>query len=205
MSSRRTALAFLATAAAIVANAQVQRPDDQIIEAFNAIVDVVAERQAELQGDICARYELVDKYIGPHFDFASASLNILRREHWPDDPIEQTRFAEAFYDSLVADYGDLLIHFNSETLQVSRLEANPSSNPLWINGLLRFNDGTTADVRFRVYYSGDRWGIIDVRADSLAYSKDFRAQFLEHIYEHGFDSLIAELERKAAKRRRCSV
>lgn len=191
-------------AASLAAHGQSLRPDDQIIGAFDAVVAAVAERMPEIERDVCVRFDLVDHYIGPQFDFRSASRLILGARQWPADEALQQRFIDAFYDSLVASYGELVIHFDHETLTFSRLSGEAESNPLWLDSVLRFTDGTTAKVRFQMYYDGSRWGIVDVRADSLAYSRDYRAQFWEHIYEHGFESLVTELEKMAAPRRRCS-
>lgn len=193
----------LAATAGFGAGGQEPGPGDQVIEAFDRVVAAVQENYSNLARDLCIRFELVDRYIGSQFDFVSASRKVLGSRHWPETETEQERFVDAFYDSLVAAYGELLIHFDSETFRFVPLDGELETGRFWLDAVLTFNDDTTADVKLQMYWNGDRWGIVDVRADTLIYSSDYRAQFWEHIYEHGFESLIDELEKKAAPRRQC--
>jgi ABC-type transporter MlaC component len=104
----------------------------------------------------------------------------------------------AFYEYLVATYGDLLLHFKPETLRVLPFDGDPAHSPARVHTIITLNDGTEVDVDF-VMIGGDRdWRVVDIEAEGVSYVRTYRSQFRVDIAADGLGSVIEWLEQKAA-------
>jgi phospholipid transport system substrate-binding protein len=186
----------------LLLGAQIPRPELQIERAFNNIVENVEIQRNLLEQDPCAAYGLVDKHLRDQFDWVFLGRYILR-EHWPTDSDQQTRFVEAFYDHLVEDYADLLIHFDSETLRVTRFDEDPPPESAYLQMQVTMNSGEKVPFALRMRVIDGGWRIIDVKPKTFSYVSDFHDNFRVEIFEVGLDGLIARLEEEAAQRRLC--
>ena len=62
--------------------------------------------------------ELVDKNMLPHFD-TTYSAQLVLAKHWRTaTPEQRKRFVEAFYQSLLQNYGDALLEFTPDRLKI---------------------------------------------------------------------------------------
>ncbi len=69
--------------------------------------------------------ELVDKNMLPHFDTAYAAQLVLAK-HWRTaTPEQRKRFVEAFYQSLLQNYGDALLEFTPDRLKILPFQGKP--------------------------------------------------------------------------------
>jgi phospholipid transport system substrate-binding protein len=120
-------------------------------------------------------------------------------EHWDSaSPADRDRFVTAFYEYLVATYGDLLLHFKPETLRVLPFDGDPAHSPARVHTIITLNDGTEVDVDF-VMIGGDRdWRVVDIEAEGVSYVRTYRSQFRVDIAADGLGSVIEWLEQKAA-------
>jgi ABC-type transporter MlaC component len=197
--------AMLVTTA--VGAAELPRPEPQIEQTFARIVDdvatVVGSTLTPEQLD-CAMFDLVDEHLRPQFDFHASSRRILDR-HWPESPEQQARFVEAFYDHLVARYGDLLIHFNEDTLRVVHLDENPEITNLWLETEWTLSNGDKVPAGLRMRYDNAEWRIVDVRPETFSYLEKFHDDFQIDVYDMGLEGLIGWLEEEAAPRRDCGA
>ncbi len=193
-------LAALA-AAALPAAAQSSFAGNEIVAATAAeVATAVATRRAELEGDHAAIARLVDTLILPRFDMRRGSRAILA-EHWESAaPAERDRFVTAFYEYLVATYGDLLLHFKPETLRVLPFDGDPAHSPARVHTVLTLNDGTEVDVDFVMVERDADWRVVDIEAEGVSYVRTYRSQFRVDIAVDGLASVIEWLEWKAAPR-----
>jgi phospholipid transport system substrate-binding protein len=198
--ARRFLLAVLAVAA-LPATAQSSFTGNDIVAATAAeIATAIATRRAELEGDREAIAMLVDTLILPRFDMRRGSRAILA-EHWESAaPAERDRFVKAFYDYLVATYGDLLLHFKPETLRVLPFDGDSEHSPARVHTVLTLNDGTEVDVDFVMIEVDSDWRVVDIEAEGVSYVRTYRSQFRVDIAVDGLVSVIDWLERKAAPR-----
>jgi phospholipid transport system substrate-binding protein len=168
----------------------------------NAAADIataIATRRAELENDHRAIVALVDTLILPHFDMQRGSRAILDK-HWQSlTPADRDRFVTAFYDYLVASYGDLLLHFKPDTLRVLPFEGDATESPARVRTILTLNDGTKVDVDFVMLHSDGEWRIVDIVAEGVSYVRSYRSQFND-IATDGFESVLDWLTEKAAPR-----
>ena len=188
----------------ITPRAELVRPELQIEQAFHQLVAIVASRHADLGEDDgnCAAYAIVDEYLAGQFNLERASRMILD-QHWPADPELQQDFVALFRDYLIGKYGDLVRHFNADTVRVTWLDETPATDRYtWVNIDLTMNDGKVWPVRLRMYPL-EQWGIYDVNADGYSYAKNFHDDYQIEIYDIGLSGLMERLEQTAALPRQC--
>jgi phospholipid transport system substrate-binding protein len=178
--------------------AQTFAGNDIVARTAADVATAIATRRAELEGDRAAIALLVDTLILPRFDMRRGSRGILA-EHWDSaDPGERDRFVTAFYEYLVATYGDLLLHFKPETLRVLPFDGDASHSPARVHTVLTLTDGTEVDVDFVMVERDGDWRDVDIEAEGVSYVRTYRSQFRVDIAVDGLGSVIEWLEGKAA-------
>ena len=191
---------LLATLAAVAPGALAQTFAGNEIVAGTAdeLATTIAARRAELEKDHEAISMLVDKLILPRFDMRRGSRAILA-EHWDSaSPADRDRFVTAFYEYLVATYGDLLLHFKPETLRVLPFDGDAAHSPARVHTIITLNDGTEVDVDFVMIGHDADWLVVDIEAEGVSYVRTYRSQFRVDIAADGLGSVIEWLEQKAA-------
>jgi phospholipid transport system substrate-binding protein len=162
------------------------------------LATTIATRRTELENDHEAIAMLVDKLILPRFDMRRGSRAILA-EHWDSaSPADRDRFVTAFYDYLVATYGDLLLQFKPETLRVLPFDGDAAHSPARVHTIITLNDGTEVDVDFVLVGHDRDWLVVDIEAEGVSYVRTYRSQFRVDIAADGLGSVIEWLEQKAA-------
>ena len=162
------------------------------------LATAIETRRAELEADRAAIAALVDTLILPRFDMRRGSRAILA-EHWEAaTPEARDRFVTAFYEYLVATYGDLLLHFKPSTLRVLPFDGDPTRSPARVHTVLTLNDGTEVDVDFVMVERDGEWRVVDIEAEGVSYVRTYRSQFRVDIATDGLESVVGWLEAKAA-------
>jgi len=190
---------LLATLAAIApdAHAQTFAGNEIVSGTADELARTIAARRAELESDHEAIAMLVDKLILPRFDMRRGSRAILA-EHWDSaSPADRDRFVTAFYEYLVATYGDLLLHFKPETLRVLPFDGDPAHSPARVHTIITLNDGTEVEVDFVMIGHDADWLVVDIEAEGVSYVRTYRSQFRVDIATDGLGSVIEWLEQKA--------
>jgi phospholipid transport system substrate-binding protein len=195
--SRALLLATLAAAAQPLA-AQTFVGNVIVAGTARELATTVAARRSELENDHEALAMLVDTLILPRFDMRRGSRAILA-EHWDSAAAaDRDRFVTAFYDYLVATYGDLLLHFKPDTLRVLPFDGDAAHSPARVHTIITLTDGTEVDVDFVMIGADRDWRIVDIEAEGVSYVRTYRSQFRVDIAADGLGSVIEWLEQKAA-------
>jgi phospholipid transport system substrate-binding protein len=194
----RVLLLLLLAAAAPDALAQTFAGNEIVAGTAEELATTIATRRAELENDHEAIAMLVDRLILPRFDMRRGSRAILA-EHWDSaSPADRDRFVTAFYDYLVATYGDLLLQFKPETLRVLPFDGDAGHSPARVHTIITLTDGTEVDVDFVMVGRDRDWLVVDIEAEGVSYVRTYRSQFRVDIAADGLGSVIEWLEQKAA-------
>jgi len=171
---------------------QVSRDMQQAIDADR---EALAKDPAKLRA-------LIDRLLLPHFDSDYAARMVLGR-HWRDATESQRqRFIEAFYQSLMADYGDALLQFNREQLKILPFRGDPAANTATVRTEV-MREGKVVPVNFSLRRTPEGWKAWDVTIEGISYARNFRNDFGTEVDQQGLEHLIKRLEAQnasAAKR-----
>lgn len=144
---------------------------------------------------------LVDKFLLPHFDAEYAGRMVLAR-HWTTASAEQRkRFIDAFYHSLLGNYGNALSDFTGDRLSVLPYKGDPAATNATVRSLVRRSDGSNVAVNYSLRRTDKGWFAWDVTVEGISYVKSFRDDFGAEIDQKGLDAVITRLEAVAKDRK----
>jgi phospholipid transport system substrate-binding protein len=142
--------------------------------------------------------ELVDKNMLPHFDTAYAAQLVLAK-YWREASAEQRkRFVEAFYQSLLQNYGEALVEFTPDRLRILPFQGNPKDKVATVRSEVRRDNGTRVPVNYSLRHTPQGWKAYDVTIEGVSYVKSFRTDFSSEIQQKGLEAVIKRLENQVA-------
>jgi phospholipid transport system substrate-binding protein len=142
--------------------------------------------------------ELVDKNMLPYFDTAYAAQLVLAK-HWRTATEEQRkRFVEAFYQSMLQNYGEALLDFTPDRLKILPYQGKPEDTTATVRSEVRRDNGTRVPVNYSLRKTADGWKAYDVQIEGVSYVKSFRTDFGSEIDQKGLEAVIKRLEGQVA-------
>jgi phospholipid transport system substrate-binding protein len=184
--------AATATAAAQGASEQ----PSQVIEtaASNLLKALDGNREA-YRGHPSKIQALVDQYILPHVDTKFAAQLVLGK-YWRTATAQQRqRFIDAFYHSMLNNYGTAIVQFTSNTLKVYPTHVSPGTQNATVRTEMARSSGAPLSVNYYMHMTPQGWKAWDVVIDGVSYVMSYRQDFGSEIAQEGIDSVINRLER----------
>jgi phospholipid transport system substrate-binding protein len=165
--------------------------------AQDTLKDLDAKR-AEYQKDPKKVREVVDKNMLPHFD-TTYSAQLVLAKHWRTATAEQRkRFVDAFYQSLLQNYGDALIEFTPDRLKILPFQGKAEDTVATVRSEVRRDNGSRVPVNYSLRKTANGWKAYDVQIEGVSYVKSFRTDFGSEIQHRGLDAVIQRLESQVA-------
>lgn len=192
-----TCLAAAAFAGAALADA-VPGPEPQaLIEstARQLLVAIDADRET-VRREPERVQALVDKHLLPHFD-TDYSARLVLGKHWRGATSEQRRrFVDAFYRSLLRNYGSALADFTADRLVVLPFRGDLASGQATVRTEVKRSDGTRVPVNYSMRATPAGWKAWDVTIEGISYVRNFRNDVGAEVDQRGLDAVIDRLERE---------
>jgi phospholipid transport system substrate-binding protein len=181
-------------APAATANAN-QSPSDVVTTAAQGMLKDLDADRAAYKKDPSKVGELVNKYLLPHFDTEYAARLVLGR-FWKTATADQRkRFVDAFYHSLLNNYGSALTDFTSDRLKIFPAKTSPNSDRATVRTEVKRDNGDRIAVNYSMHKTSDGWKAYDVAIDGISYVNSYREDFGPQIEQQGLDSIITRLEK----------
>ncbi|MGQ0833704.1 MAG: MlaC/ttg2D family ABC transporter substrate-binding protein [Gammaproteobacteria bacterium] len=169
-------------------------PQELIEQTAQKMLDELEANRAEYKKDPARIRQLVDRVLLPHFDTEYAARLVLGR-HWRTAQAEQReRFVEAFYDSLLDNYGSALAEFTGDRMRILPTKVPPNADRATVRTEVRRSNGTRVPVNYSLRRTADGWKAWDVSIEGISYVKSFREDFGAEIDQKGLDAVIRRLE-----------
>ncbi len=194
-----TAAAPATAAAAATPVAVVDTDPGQLIDtAAQAMLRELDANRDEYRHDPAKINAMVDRILLPHFDTDYSARLVLGR-HWNTaTPEQRQHFVDAFYHSLLNNYGAALLDFTGDRLKVIPYKGDAAATNATVRTQVRKNDGTIVAVNYSLHHTARGWMAWDVVIEGISYVKSFRDDFSAEIEAHGVDALIDRLEKQKA-------
>jgi phospholipid transport system substrate-binding protein len=196
----RVLLAGLLLASASVRAQEAGLAPDQLVDkvAKNILQDLDANRAAYRKDPKKIR-DLVDRNMLPYFDTNYAAQLVLAK-HWrtATEP-QRKRFIEAFYRSMLQNYGEALLDFTPDRMKILPFQGKADADTATVRSEVRRDNGSRVPVNYSLRKTPDGWKAYDVTIEGISYVKSFRTDFGTEIQQKGLDALIERLESQAAK------
>ena len=192
------ALPLLALGARAADDAAQLGPQELVTKvAQDTLRDLDAHRSEYKQNPKRVR-ELVDKNMLPYFDTAYAAQLVLAKNWRTATPEQRKRFVEAFYQSLLQNYGDALLEFTPDRLKILPFQGKPDDAVATVRSEVRRDNGQRVPVNYSLRKTADGWKAYDVQIEGVSYVKSFRTDFGSEIQQRGLDPVIQRLEQQVA-------
>ena len=137
---------------------------------------------------------LVDKHLMPHFD-TETSARVVLGQFWRSATADQRqRFINAFYHSLLLNYGGALVEFTSDRLKVLPSRLEPGATTATVRTEVRRQNGDRVSVNYSMRLTPQGWKAWDVVIDGISYVKSYREDFGAQIESQGLETVIKRLE-----------
>jgi phospholipid transport system substrate-binding protein len=182
-------------ASASTSSSAEQQPSDIVQSAAQGILKELDANRDAYRKDPSKIATLVDKYLLPHFDTEYAARLVLAQYWRTATPEQKKRFVDAFYHSLLQNYGSALTDFTADKLKVFPSKVDPGADHATVRTEIKRDNGDRIAVNYVLHKTPDGWKAYDVNIDGISYVKSYREDFGSQIAQQGIDSVIARLER----------
>jgi phospholipid transport system substrate-binding protein len=199
------ALLLALTAATLPAAAQPATtpghgPQEMMEKVSQDLLRDLDANRAALKKDPSGVRALVDKHLLPHFDTDYAARLVLGK-HWREATESQRkRFIDAFYGTLMSDYGDAIVEFTADRLRILPFRGDPAADSATVRTEVKRDDGTPVPVNYSLRRTPQGWKAWDVTIEGISYVRNFRNDFGAEVDQNGLDALIQRLESQNAGR-----
>jgi phospholipid transport system substrate-binding protein len=176
-------------------SASQQDPSEIVQTAAQAILKDLEGNREAYRKDPSRIGALVDKHLLPHFDTEYAARLVLGKYWRTATPEQKKRFIDAFYHSLLNNYGSALADFTADRLKVFPSKVDPNADHATVRTEVKRDNGDRVGVNYELHKTPEGWKAYDVNIDGISYVKSYREDFGSQIQQQGIDSVIARLER----------
>ncbi len=205
-SFRMAAAAFLAAgwlmqaampagAAPAAAQGSMEQPSQVVESAANGMLKALDANRALYRHDPAKVDALVDKYILPHVDTTFSAELVLGKYWRTATPQQRQSFINAFYHSMLNNYGTALIDFTSNMLRVYPTNVKPGTQNATVRTVMMRSNGSPVHVNYYMHMTAQGWKAWDVVIDGVSYVMSYREDFGPQIAQQGLDAVIDHLER----------
>jgi phospholipid transport system substrate-binding protein len=203
--TRRLALylcALLLPAAFVVARAAETvpgpAPQELIETTARRLLEALDADRALAKRDPARVRQLVDEILLPHFD-TDYSARLVLGKHWRTATEDQRkRFIDAFYKSLLRNYGSALAEFTADRMQVLPFRGDLSTGQATVRTEVKRSNGTRVPVNYTLRATPAGWKAWDVTIEGISYVRNFRNDVGAEIDQTGLQALIDRLEKENA-------
>lgn len=137
---------------------------------------------------------LVANVLLPNFDTEYAARLVLGQTWRTATPDQRKRFVDAFYHSLLRNYGAALVDFTADRFVILPYRGDPGDTTATVRTEVKRSSGDKVPVNFSLRKSDGVWKAWDVVIEGISYVKSFRTDFGSEIQQKGLDEVISRLE-----------
>jgi phospholipid transport system substrate-binding protein len=137
---------------------------------------------------------LVANVLLPNFDTEYAARLVLGQAWRTATPEQRKRFVDAFYHSLLRNYGAALVDFTADRFNILPYKGDPNDTMATVRTEVKRSNGDKVPVNFSLRKTDGVWKAWDVVIEGISYVKSFRTDFGAEIQQKGLDEVINRLE-----------
>ena len=182
-----------ATTAAPASGAE-QGPSEVVQAAAQGMLQALDKDRAAFRRDPSKVSELVNTYLLPHWD-TEYSARLVLGQYWRTaTPEQRQHFIDAFYHSLLANYGAALSEFTADRLKIFPTAVDPAKPTATVRTEVKRDNGDRVSVNYYMRKTPQGWKAWDVVIDGISYVNSYRTDFSAQIEQQGIDAVIKRLE-----------
>jgi phospholipid transport system substrate-binding protein len=178
-------------AAALPANAG---PAQIVADSAQRMLTELDANRAMYKKDPAKLDHLVATVLLPSFDSETAARLVLGQTWRTATADERKRFVDAFYHSLLRNYGAALVDFTGDRFKILPYNGDPNDTRASVRTEVKRASGEIVPVTFELHKTDTGWKAWDVVIDGISYIKSFRTDIGSEVQAKGLDEVITRLE-----------
>ncbi|HEY0746495.1 MAG TPA: ABC transporter substrate-binding protein [Steroidobacteraceae bacterium] len=171
-------------------------PQEIVESSAKAMLAELDKNRAMYKSDPKKLDDLVGNVLLPKFDTDYAARLVLGQTWRTATPEQRKRFVDAFYHSLLRNYGAALVDFTGDRFVVLPYKGDPNDVNATVRTEVKRSSGDKVPVNFSLHKTPDGWKAWDVVIEGISYVKSFRTDFASEIQQKGLDDVINRLEKE---------
>ena len=191
-------LFFVTGVKAQTAAAEGLGPQELVQQTTQEVLDILANRRAELEKDYNLIYSLTNKIVVPHFDFISISKYVLGKYWRRADKQQKLRFIRAFRKLMVRTYATAVLEYDNNKISYLPLRTDPDSGDVTVRTEYHMKNQPPVSINYSLHQRSDAWKVYDVSVDGVSIVTTYRTSFATEIRESSLDALIERIEKKTS-------
>jgi phospholipid transport system substrate-binding protein len=188
--------AHAADAPAPAPNANDLTPQQIVENSAKRMLQELDANRAMYKADPAKLDALVGNVLLPNFDTEYAARLVLGQSWRTATPEQRKRFVDAFYHSLLRNYGAALVDFTGDRFIVLPYKGDPGDTTATVRTEVKRSTGDKVPVNFSLRKTPEGWKAWDVVIEGISYVKSFRTDFASEIQQKGLDDVITRLEKE---------
>jgi len=170
-------------------------PSQVVQDTAQSIMKALEGNREAYRKDPAKMEQLVSQYLLPHLNTQAAARAVLG-PHWATaTPEQRQRFIDAFYHSMLSNYGAALAEFTADRLKVYPTSVDPGAKVATVRTEIKRDNGDRIQVNYFMGQTPQGWQALDVSIDGISYVKSYKEDFAAQIDKEGLDAVIARLEK----------
>ena len=137
---------------------------------------------------------LVANVLLPNFDSEYSAKLVLGQTWRTATPEQRKRFVDAFYHSLLRNYGAALLNFTADRFVILPYKGDPAETTATVRTEVKKSSGEGVPVNFSLRKTETGWKAWDVVIEGISYVKSFRTDIGAEVQQKGLDAVINRLE-----------
>ena len=186
--------ASAADAPAPAANASTMGPQEIVQNSAQRMLQELDANRPTYQKDPAKLDALVGNVLLPNFDTEYAARLVLGQTWRTATADQRKRFVDAFYHSLLRNYGAALIDFTADRFVILPYKGEADATQATVRTEVKRATGDKVPVNFSLHKTDGGWKAWDVVIEGISYVKSFRTDFASEIQQKGLDEVIKRLE-----------
>jgi phospholipid transport system substrate-binding protein len=171
-------------------------PQELIETTAKKLLEALDADRALAKRDPARVRQLVDEILLPHFD-TEYSARLVLGKHWrAATPEQRKRFIDAFYKSLLRNYGSALAEFTADRMTVLPFRGDLASGQAVVRTEVKRSNGQRVPVNYTLHSTPAGWKAWDVTIEGISYVRNFRNDVGAEVDQAGLQALIDRLEKE---------
>ena len=185
-----------ASAQAPAASSATLGPQEIVENSAKRMLEELDANRAMYANDPAKLDALVANVLLPNFDTDYAARLVLGQTWRTASEQQRKRFVDAFYHSLLHNYGNALLNFTAGNFTVLPFKGDPGATNATVKTMVKKSSGEKVPVDFSLRKTDGGWKAWDVVIEGISYVKSFKTDFAAEIQQKGLDEVIARMEKE---------
>jgi phospholipid transport system substrate-binding protein len=181
-------------AAASLAADAVVMPDKVVESVARQVLADLDKNREVYRKDATQLRQMIDKYLLANFDTEYAARLVLAKNWRTATPKQRQQFIDAFYQSLLQNYGNSVLDFTADRLKILPYLGKPEDTTATVRSEIRRDNGSKIPVNYTLRKTDTGWKAYDITIEGISYVKSFRTDFGAEIEQKGLDAVIKRLQ-----------